>query len=99
MSDHFASGTWQVRPGEGEQFIERWRAFLGWTRQDHLGLVSASLVRSTADPNRFISFAMWRSAEERDAWKASEGFGSRISACRDLCDDVIGGDYERVLEI
>lgn len=97
MGDHFASGAWDVHEGEAEQFVENWREFLGWTRREHPGLETASLARSMADPNGFVSFAVWRSGEERDAWKASDGFAARFSACRALCDEFRGGDYERVL--
>lgn len=99
MNDHFASGTWIVRAGAADEFVQRWQEFLGWTRRDHAGLESASLVRSNADPNRFVSFAAWTSAEDRDAWKQSDGFGQRFSACRELCDEFMGGDYDGVVTI
>ena len=94
MSEHFASGHWKVHKGAADEFVERWREFLGWTRQNHQGLSSATLIRSATDPDRFVSFAAWASADERDAWKQSEDFMKRFSACRELCDEFAGGDYE-----
>lgn len=98
-SDHFASGHWTVRDGEADAFAERWRELLEWTRQHHPGLESATLIRSDADPNVFVSFATWASAEERNDWKRSEDFMRRMSACRELCDGFVGGDYGRVATI
>ena len=99
MSEHYASGNWQVTPGCADEFVERWREFLGWTRDNHPGLESATLIRSEDDPGRLVSFAIWASAEQRDAWKHSDGFMERFAACRQLCDDFTGGDYDRAITI
>lgn len=99
MSDTDASGNWHVAPGAADDFVARWREFLGWTRQIHPGLKSATLIRAESDPQHFISFATWASTEERNAWKQSEGFMERFSECRRLCNDFGGGDYTHVVEI
>lgn len=99
MNANYASGTWQVADGSADEFIDRWREFLGWTRDKHPGLGSATLIRAQSDPNRFVSFATWDSVEQRDAWKNSDGFMKRFSACRQLCDDFTGGDYDHVITI
>lgn len=99
MSDYMASGSWQVRAGSSDEFAERWQDFLGWTRDEYPELESAWLIRSTTDPDRYLSFATWTSAESREAWKQSKGFQKRFSACRDLCDVFQGGDYLRVTTV
>lgn len=99
MSTSYASGYWQVSSGSADEFVARWREFLSWTRAHHRGLESATLLRSEHDPDRFVSFATWTSAEERDAWKQSEDFMTRFSACRQLCDEFSGGDYQHELTI
>jgi heme-degrading monooxygenase HmoA len=99
MSDNYASGNWHVSPGSADEFIVRWREFLGWTRDEHPGLRSAALIRAQHDPDRFVSFATWASVDARDAWKNSDGFMERFSACRELCDDFTGGDYDHVVTI
>lgn len=99
MAEHYASATWFVRAGEADTFVERWDEFLTWTREEHPGLDTASLLRSVKEPNRFVSLAQWRSGEARDLWKQSDGFIKRFGACRELCDDFIGDDYDRVTTI
>jgi heme-degrading monooxygenase HmoA len=99
MTEPFASGDWHVTAGKEEEFIERWREFMEWTRKTQPRLVSASLLRDTAEPRHFLSFAEWDHAAARDAWKQSDGFMQRFSACRKLCDDMRGSDYERVVAI
>lgn len=98
-SDHLASGQWTVREGFADEFVARWREFLGWTREEHPGLDTATLIRSQSSPNSFISVASWNSAEARSDWKASDGFQERFGACRELCDDFTGGDHDRVATI
>lgn len=90
-----ASGRWQVRPGQAEEFVDRWRDFLGWTRDNYDELVSATLLRSETDGNRFVSFAIWVDAQPRKEWKNSEGFAQRFARCRELCDEFEGGDFIR----
>ncbi len=94
MADEvYASGSWQVRSGEEQEFVARWSDFLGWTRDNHRDLKFATLVRAEGDGSRFVSMAGFESREARDAWKASEGFMERFSACRELCDEFQGGDF------
>ncbi len=95
----YASGRWQVADGQADLFVERWRDFLTWTRDEHPELEFARLIRSETDPNRFVSFASWGSAEARNAWKQSPGFAERVSACRALCDDFQGDDFSTAVAI
>ena len=99
MSEHFASGNWKVKSGRETEFIERWTEFLQWTRKTQPGLVSASLIRDSQDAAHFVSLAEWVDAGARDAWKSSNEFGGLFEACRALCADFYGGDYDRVVVI
>jgi heme-degrading monooxygenase HmoA len=99
MADSFASGNWHVVQGKEEEFIERWTEFLQWTRSTQPALIGAGLIRDEGDPNHFVSFAQWADAPARNAWKNSEGFMERFSACRALCDDFKGSDYERIVTV
>jgi heme-degrading monooxygenase HmoA len=99
MAELFASGDWYVMKGKEEEFIENWTEFLQWTRATQPEMVAAALIRDEVDPSHFISFAQWDDAGARNAWKNSEGFMERFSACRSLCDDMRGGDYERIVTV
>jgi heme-degrading monooxygenase HmoA len=94
MARHFASGNWHVTEGMEDEFVERWKEFLGWTRESQPALVNASLLRDEKDPAHFISFAEWSDAAGRDAWRQSPEFGQHFGACRSLCRDMSAGDYE-----
>lgn len=89
----FASGRWRVAEGAEDEFVGRWREFLGWTNQTYDELEKATLLRSQSDRRSFVSFAEWTSPEARDSWKHSPGFLERFTACRELCDDFEGGDF------
>lgn len=99
MSEHYASGRWQVTEGKEEEFTARWNEFLGWTRQSYPELISAGLLQSTEDPSVFVSFAEWTDPAARAAWKASDGFAERFGACRALCTAMDGSDFNRVVTI
>jgi heme-degrading monooxygenase HmoA len=95
----YASGNWHVTGGKEEEFIERWKEFLGWTRKNHTGLIEASLIRDVSDPSHFVSFACWSDEASRDGWRDDPEFGSHFAACRSLCDDFYGNDYTRTVAI
>jgi heme-degrading monooxygenase HmoA len=90
----WASGDWTVTEGKEDEFVERWKAWLGWSSQNVPGFVSATLVRDTQDPRHFVSFSSWKDAGARDAWKNSDGFAEKFPATRELCDAFRGGDFE-----
>jgi heme-degrading monooxygenase HmoA len=99
MGEYFASGNWQVTKGKENEFVDRWTEFLQWTRETQPELVSVRLVRRTEDPSHFVSFADWESAAARTSWKETSGFQDHLMACRSLCDQFDGGDYDRVVEL
>lgn len=99
MGDAYASGNWSVAAGNEDAFIAGWTEFLEWTKAENPGFEMASLIRDVDNPRHFVSFALWDSPETRKAWKASDGFRSRMGACRQLCDDMQGSDYDAAVVI
>lgn len=99
MAEHFASGTWQVKPGLEQDFVRRWTEFLRWTRQDHPAMLVATLLQDRAVPGHFVSFAEWTDEQSRDAWKRSPEFMGHFAACRALCQDMTGSDYDRAVSV
>ncbi|MGH2717757.1 MAG: putative quinol monooxygenase [Actinomycetota bacterium] len=97
--ESYASGNWLVAAGNEEAFVSHWTEFLEWTRADHQGFQTASLIRDADDPRHFVSFARWDDAESRAAWKQSPGFAQRMGACRALCDQFSGSDYATAVQI
>jgi len=84
-----------VREGAEDEFVSRWTDFLGWTRETQPGLVSARLLRDEQDPRHFVSFAEWQDPGARDGWRQRPEFSAKFAACRELCDEFYGSDYER----
>jgi quinol monooxygenase YgiN len=99
MAEHYASGTWQVKAGLEQEFVERWTEFLQWTRKDHPAMLAATLLRDRSVPGHFVSFAEWADEQSRSAWKESPDFAAHFGACRALCEHMTGSDYDREVSI
>ena len=92
--EHFASGNWIVQQGREADFVACWNQFLAWTRKEAPGLRGAMLMQDAGDGRHFVSIAAWENLEELQAWRALPGFAERMSACRELCEDFRGSNYE-----
>ncbi|MBT2406104.1 MULTISPECIES: antibiotic biosynthesis monooxygenase family protein [unclassified Streptomyces] len=92
-SKYWSSGSWMVSEGKADEFIERWTAFLTWTKEANENFHYARLVRDVGDPGHFISFASWRDPDSMAAWKERPEFAEHFGGCRALCDDVQAGGY------
>ena len=98
MSERFwASGHWQVKEGEAEQFIQQWREWLSRSSENVAGFHHARLLRALNSAQHFTSISEWDTAEARDAWKASPAFREGFEASKALCDEFVGGDYDEVV--
>lgn len=95
----WSSGNWRVSEGKEDEFIERWTAFLTWTKKENEGFLSARLIRDTAEPRHFISFASWRDAEAISAWKGKPEFGEHLGACKVLCDEMQAASYATAVSV
>ena len=96
---HWSSGSWQIKEGHADEFVERWREFLTWTKAENTGFLGARLIRHLAEPNSFVSFAAWQDLDSMRAWQGSPEFAERFSACRALCDDMRSGGYQLAVTI
>jgi heme-degrading monooxygenase HmoA len=97
--DSFASGNWFVSEGNEDEFVARWTDFLEWTRDNADGFRGASLLRSRREQGRFVSIAQWEDYSNQEGWRAKPEFAEKFGACRELCDDVQAGSFERVVSI
>ena len=88
------SGDWRVRRGSEAEFIARWREFLEWTKANAPGFLGARLIQDTGEPTHFVSYAEWESGAARQAWRALPEFSVKLGACRALCDEMRGADYD-----
>jgi heme-degrading monooxygenase HmoA len=95
----WASGNWSVKPGKEEEFVDRWRDWLEWSRNNAPGFRSATLIRDAQDGTHFVSFSDWADPESRGGWKNGEGYRERFAACRELCDGFQGGDFSLAVSV
>ena len=93
MADHYVSGDWLVRAGSEQDFTERWVAFTSWSLANAPGASSFVLIRDEADPRHFLSFGVWADAGSRAAWRQRPEFAELLGRCREVCEEVRGGDY------
>src|SRR5439155_19112737 len=68
MTERYTSGTWVVKRGEEEGFIQAWTAFVTWA-SSMPGSGTFRLVRDLDHPSNYMSFAPWESLEAQSAWK------------------------------
>jgi heme-degrading monooxygenase HmoA len=95
----WASGQWQVKAGMEDDFIDRWTAWLVWTRDTVPGFRSARLLRSDDAGDRFTSVSDWDDAASARAWMTTPGFAERLGRVRELCDEFVGGTFELAAEV
>ena len=98
MTETYTSGTWIVKSGEEDYFVEAWKAFVGWA-SDMPGSGEFRLVRDHDQPAQFVSFAPWESFEAQDAWKKLPEFPERIGRVRAHCSDFTPSVLELVTSV
>ena len=77
MAEAYTNGTWKVKPGEEDAFVQEWTAFATWA-SGMPGSGTFRLVRDTDDPSHYMSFASWESYEAHASWKATSEFKEGI---------------------
>jgi heme-degrading monooxygenase HmoA len=98
MAEIYSSGTWIVKAGEEDAFVEAWREFITWSGEQP-GSGTFRLVRDLENPSHFLSFGSWDSVDAERAWMASSEFGERLGRVRAHCDDFSGSGYELVTTV
>jgi heme-degrading monooxygenase HmoA len=63
------------------------------------GSGTARLTRDLREPNRYLSFAPWESADALNAWRSNPEFSQRISAVREHVAEFTPSEYELVAEV
>jgi len=89
----YTSGNWTVREGSEDDFVERWKAFVGWAADNVAGAGSFLLIRDSRDPRRFVSLGAWDDAGSVNDWRSRPEFAEYMGRCRELCDDFQAGDF------
>ena len=94
MGKCFTTTNWRIKDGERDTFIDRWTAFLAWSRATHEGLEFVRLVADEADPLHFLSVGEWHDAAARQAWAEDPQFMEHFMPCFEACNDMQGDQFE-----
>jgi len=78
VNERVTTGIWIVSAND-DAFIAAWSRFAGWASA-YDGAGTLRLARDAADPQRYVSYAAWESAEAVQAWKADPEFKERLAA-------------------
>jgi heme-degrading monooxygenase HmoA len=98
MAETYTSGTWIVKPGEEDAFVQAWTEFVTWA-SGMPGSGTFRLVRDLEHPNTYMSFAPWESFEAQGAWKELPEFRERIGHVRAHCKDFRPSTHELVVQV
>jgi len=98
MTETYTNGTWLVKPGEDDAFVQAWTEFVTWA-SGYDGSSTFHLVRDVDQPARYMSFAPWESFEAQNAWKISPEFRERIMRVRAHCEDFQPAVFELVTSV
>jgi len=78
MAHVYTTGSWGPFEGQEDEFVERWREFVGWATTLP-GAGRAVLARDLRDPGRYVSFMAWSDLDAVRSWKGSAEFKPRMS--------------------
>jgi heme-degrading monooxygenase HmoA len=95
MAETYTHGTWLVKEGEEDEFVDAWRDFVSWGSTWE-GSGTFRLVRNVDEPSRYMSFAPWESFEAQKAWKENPEFRERIGRVRNHTSDFTPSVFELV---
>jgi heme-degrading monooxygenase HmoA len=98
MTETYTSGSWVVKPGEDDAFVEAWTEFVTWA-SEMPGSGTFRLTRDLDQPSHYVSFAPWESFEAQQAWKQLPEFRERIGRVRSHCEDFQPSTLELVTTV
>ena len=98
MAVTYTSGTWRVKPGEEDAFVQAWTEFVTWAG-GFAGSGEFRLVRDLDQPNTYFSFAPWESFDAQRSWKEEPEFRERIMRVRSHCEDFQPSTLELVTQV
>lgn len=99
MTVLYTLGEWTVKPGREEEFVAAWHDLAEWTIDHVEGGAWGKLLRDREAPRRFISFGPWRDDEAVEAWRAHEGFRSRVAQIRALVDSFVPHEMDVAADV
>jgi quinol monooxygenase YgiN len=97
MTSVWTHGTWTVKPGHEDDFVEAWRAMVREVGA-HLEVHGTpTLLRDHDRPNVFISFGPWESMDVVSRFRASEPFRRHVTSMGELLEDFQARTLDEVI--
>jgi quinol monooxygenase YgiN len=100
MTDRvWTHGTWTVKAGREEQFVDEWRAMVRDVSAEISAARPPTLLRDHDRPNVFVSFGPWDDLDTVARFRSSAAFHRHMNAMGELLesfdaktlDEVAGG--------
>lgn len=91
-------GVWNVKPGREDDFVAAWHALGEWAIESGYEF-NGTLLRDGADPGRFVSIDVWRSAEQLERHRDDGGYRDRLAAIEAAIADYDSRAYELVMQV
>ena len=83
MGTPFTHTTWHVKPGQEDEFVERWLEWAEWSHRQGLR-AHARLLRDVESPSTFVSFGPWETIGAVRAWRTEAGYHERVARLQEL---------------
>jgi heme-degrading monooxygenase HmoA len=97
MGGPFTHTTWQVKPGQEEEFVRRWLDWVEWSHRHGLR-AHARLLRDLENPSTFVSFGPWETITAVRAWRGEAGYHERVARLQELVERFEPRTLEEVAE-
>jgi heme-degrading monooxygenase HmoA len=94
----YTMGTWIVKPGREAEFVRRWEEMGVWTTGRFAG-ARGTLLRDREEPNRFVSFGPWKSAEQIGEWRSDPEFAEHVARIRETVEAFDPHTLDLVVEV
>jgi len=86
MANVWTHGTWTIRPGSEDAFVEAWRT-LARAGGDELEVPEPpTLLRDRERPNVYVSFGPWPDAAAVERFRSSAAFAAALETMRSLLE-------------
>lgn len=97
MATPYTHTTWQVKPGQEEEFVRRWQKWIDWSHRQGLR-AQARLLRDVDRPGTFISFGPWETIAAVRSWRSEHGYHERVARLQELVEQFEPRTLEQVAE-
>ena len=97
MTDVWTHGTWTVKAGREDDFVEAWREMAREVAAHLEVRTTPLLLRDRDRPNVFISFGPWESLDAVTRFRASEPFRRHVTAMGALLEDFEARTLDQVV--